>query len=491
VDCIGDIREALPDDAAFWDLRHRVIWQHLQKAYDEKKSADIVLVMESLRASGELDQVGGLAFLTTLPDNVPSAHNLPSYLDVVKERWQMRRMISACAQTVSELMDSDQTKSVGDLLAGGESRVQAAGELRVTANEQTMKMVVCDVAANVLEKFERGKKFRIGPQTGFNYVDNILPGLAPGQLIVIAARPRTGKSAFIMQTAEHIALVEKEPVAIFSLEMTSRSLGLRQIFQKAGADLTKFLNGFLLEADVNRLTLAAATLAQAPIIIDESPRISLEDLEVRARRMKRKYGTKVFFVDYFQLMFCRNSKQQWSKSDELAYISMRLKALAKELEVPIVLCAQMNRQIEQDFNRRPRLADLKDTGQLEQDADVVAFLWKAPIDMSNDKQRARIQEILAHLSSVPADWRKLDELSDEGKPWKHYLTIVTCTIEKQREGRSGEDAAMVLIRPWVRFVDAYTPPRPPKEKKEAQAEENLPSSQDGQEEQQQQQEELM
>jgi hypothetical protein len=111
--------------------------------------------------------------------------------------------------------------------------------------------------------------------------------------------------------------------------------------------------------------------------------------------------------------------------------------------------------------------------------------------MSNDKQRARIQEILAHLSSVPADWRKLDELSDEGKPWKHYLTIVTCTIEKQREGRSGEDAAMVLIRPWVRFVDAYTPPRPPKEKKEAQAEENLPSSQDGQEEQQQQQEELM
>src|SRR6185437_9284430 len=194
---------------------------------------------------------------------------------------------------------------------------------------------IVEVHDQVLSKFRRGVKFSIGPTTGFNYLDNILPGLGKGQLIVEAARPRTGKTAKMMQTAEHVAGVCKVPVAVFSLEMTSVSLGTRAIFQRAGSDITKFMNGFMSDSDVQKLTLAGTQLSKLPIHIDESSRMAIEDLEIRARRLVRSYGVGVIFIDYFQLLYVRNRNRQWSKSDELAECSMRLKGLAKELNIPI------------------------------------------------------------------------------------------------------------------------------------------------------------
>jgi replicative DNA helicase len=277
----------------------------------------------------------------------------------------------------------------------------------------------------------------------------------PGQFITLAARPGAGKSAMAMMIAEHLALAQKLPVGFVSLEMSARSLGLREVFQHAGADLTKFLNGFLIDQQINSLTEAVVALRKAPIWIDESPRMAIEDLEVRARRMKRAHDIQLLVIDYFQLLYSRNPRAQWSKSDELANISMRLKALAKELHIPILVCAQMNRQIEQDANRRPRLADLKDTGQLEQDSDVVIFLWKPVVTFEPGPSRRRLEAVIARVP-VEAAW-KTWENNEEGHNWRQYLSVINATVEKQREGRSGVDALMVFIKPWTRFVDAYTP----------------------------------
>ncbi|MBF8281286.1 MAG: replicative DNA helicase [Anaerolineales bacterium] len=452
-DALCDALEALPESQAFYDARHQCIFETLRGMQRDQVAVDLITLPVRLQQGGVLEEVGGLAYLAGLQDATPSAANLPYYLGIVREKHTLRRWLALCAETTARIWQD--TPAVEDLSASISTALFKLCEAGQSAGERLFKAVLADVQEQVLDKFQRGVKHKIGPMTGFNYLDNILPGFAPGQLIVEAARPRTGKSAKLMQTAEYIAAVEKLPVAVFSLEMSATSLGTRAVFQRAGADLTKFLNGFMADADVQKLASAAMDLCGLPLFIDESPRLAIEDLEIRARRMKRQHGIGIFFIDYFQLLFVRNRHKQWSKSDELAECSMRLKALARELKTPIYVAAQMNRQIEQETNRRPRLADLRDTGQLEQDADVVMFLWKPDITtetwVGNDSKPGKIADILPRVP-VPETWR-------QKAGWKKNLAIVECTVEKQREGRSGEDATLVFIKPWTRFVDAYRPPR--------------------------------
>lgn len=447
-DCVGDAVEALHGDAsAFYDARHQSIFNALAGLHNERAPIDLISVQAKLKAGDLLEQIGGIAYLNECLDATPSAANLPYYLEQVREQHQLRKWIQLCINTVAEIYD--QKSKVEELTAKISTELFKLCEDGQRSSEKPMREVIADVHLNVLDKFVRGRKYKIGPQTGFNYLDNILPGLGKGQLIVLAARPRTGKSAMMMQTAEWIAGVEKIPVAVFSLEMTATSLGTRAIFQRAGADLTHFLNGFMSETDVQKLVGAGDQLMKMPLYIDESPRLAIEDLEIRARRLVRRHHIGVIFIDYFQLLYVRNRHRQWSKSDELAECSMRLKGMAKELQVPIYLCAQMNREIEKETHRRPRLSDLRDTGQLEQDADVIMFLWKP--DVSSDAWKTRIADILPRVP-VPDPWKGERE-------WKRHLAMVTCTVEKQREGRSGEDAALVFIKPWTRFVDAFRPPK--------------------------------
>jgi replicative DNA helicase len=448
-ECIGDALLKFRGNEVFYDLRHGTIWHHIVACYEAKIAVDVIVLHQRLRAANMLEEVGGLAFLAKLPDAVPSVANLAYYLDQVFEKFMIRKLIATCTDVVSKAYACE--GEVMELMGEALRDLTVVSEAALPSTEKTMHAVMCDVSENVLEKFRRGIKMKLGPQTGFNYLDNIVPGFQGGQLIVEAARPRTGKSAKMMQVAEHIALVEKIPVALFSLEMTARSLGARAVFQRAGADYTKFCNGFMVEADVQRLMSAGVNLSKAPIHIDESSRMCIEDFEVRARRLVRNKGVGIIFVDYFQLLYVRNAKRQWSKSDELAEVSMRLKGLAKELNVPIYLAAQMNRQIEQDVNRRPRLSDLRDTGQLEQDADMVFFLWK-PQPPEDESKLLRVLENVP----VPGEWKTIGPNKD-GRKWSHYLSLVTCTVEKQREGRSGEDSLMVFIKPWTRFVDAFKP----------------------------------
>lgn len=466
-------------EETFYDPRRQAIYGAMLEFYRDRKPFDLLLLQQKLKDKNLLDAVGGFGYLAGLTEKAGTAGHIGPYAQIVWEKYLLRKLVRTCSDVLARAYEHE--GEVDQLFDEVETNIVRVSEERDTSREQNFQEVIQDVVENVIEKFRRGVKFKLGPQTGFNYLDNILPGFGRGQLIVMAARPRTGKSAWLMQTAEHIALNEREwisdpsgelddegnpkmmpirvPVAVFSLEMTSRSLGARAMFQRAGCDITKFYNGFMSDQDIQKLTNAAGKLCSmnTTLFIDESPRMTIEDLEVRMRRMKRRYGIKVFFVDYFQLLYMRKTRQGFSRTEELAEISMRLKSLAKELDVPIVLLAQMNRQIEQDANRRPRLSDLRDTGQLEQDADVVMFLWKP--DIKNDSWQERIQKILFNLpGEIPMEWRHLEKPAG-GVKWDKNLAIVTCTVEKQREGRSGEDAALVFVKPWTRFVDAYRAPK--------------------------------
>lgn len=458
-ECLGDAREALPDSAAFYDMRHRVVFEMILELDAAHAPIDSATVYARLVERGMAEQIGGSGALFELENAAPSPAGIGYWLQTMRDKFLLRRWIGFCTQTAGQLYETG--PDVDAVLAAVSADLFKLCEGGIVAVEKSMAAVMADVQEEYFDKFRRGVKRRVGPQTGFNYLDNILPGLAPGQLILIAARPRTGKSAIIMQWAEYIAGAEQIPVGIFSLEMTSRALGARAVFERGGADMTKFLNGFMSDADVQALVNAQIILSRLPITFDESPSLSIEDLEIRARRMVRRHKLGVIFIDYFQLLWSRNKTRGWNSQDELAHCSKRLKALARELKIPIVVCAQMNREIEKETHRRPRLSDLRDTGQLEQDADVVMFLWKP--DVSSGKWQKELGRILPRVPCIPAEWRGTEEKRQDKQGrllvryagWQKNLQVVTCTVEKQREGRSGEDATLVFIKPWTRFVDAY------------------------------------
>lgn len=451
-ECLDEAQDALTRDGyEFYDLRHRTIWAALAELRARGSAIDVITLQTLLKDAGTLEQVGGLQYLAALPDAVPSAANLGHYLAILCEKYTVRRWLAYCAEAQSRFYEhTGPLETLTSELAAGLFRLCEAGH---ASTDQTFAEVLADVQAEYLDTFRRGVKRHIGPQTGFNYVDNTIQGFAPGDLAVIASRPGTGKSAMMMQMAEFHAGVCRAPVGIFSLEMTSRALGARALFQRGGADMTKFVNGFASDDDIQKLTAARVALAKLPIIFNQSPDLAIEDLEIRARRLVHRHGLKVLFLDYFQLLYSRNKQRNWNTNDELGYCSKRLKALARTLQVPIIVLAQMNREIEKEAHRRPRASDLRDTGQLEQDADIIMFLWK-PILTAGEGElkeswKKKLQDILPRVP-CPVDWKT---------DWKKHLAMVTLGIEKNREGRSGPevDAALVFIKPWTRFVDAYTP----------------------------------
>lgn len=443
-ECLDRARELIHQPQAFYDLRHQTLWAVLLELHDNRSPIDAITVMQRLKELNSLEAVGGAPYLSALANSMATHLHVEGYAEIVRQKFNLRRWLALSGEIASRIYEEPDTD---ELVSEISAQVFGLCEAQQRKTEKTMSDVMADVTEHHLDKFQRGKKHKIGPMTGFNYLDNILPGLGKGQLIVLAARPRTGKSAMLMQWVEHVTLVEKLPTAFFSLEMTATSLGARAVFQRGGADFTKFLNGFMSEEDIQKLTSAIIALGPAAIVIDDSPSISIEDLEIRARRLVRQKSVAVIFVDYFQLLYVRQRHSRWNTNDEMAHISKRLKALARELKIPIVVAAQMNREIEKETHRRPRLSDLRDTGQLEQDADVVMFLWKP--NVSSDRQKKRISHILPRMP-VPEAWRP-------EKGWQKNLAAVTCTVEKQREGRSGEDADLMFIKPWTRFVDAWRP----------------------------------
>jgi replicative DNA helicase len=421
-ECMGECVEKFKSGAdVFYDLRHQTIFSTLVEMYDSREAIDVITLQQRLKNKQLLEEVGGIPYLATLPDAVPSAANLSYYLDIVQEKFLLRKMIHTCTEVVGRVYDFE--GEVDALLDEVERDILRISESRVQSHTNTIKDLV-KKAINTIEDFHQRQGALTGIGTGFTDLDKMTSGFHGGEMIVIAARPSMGKTSLAMNIAEHVSIESKLPVGVFSLEMTSESLVLRMLCSRSRVNLRNVRDGFLAERDFPKLTGAAGKLANSPLFIDDSSALSILQLRAKARRMFQQYGIKLFVIDYLQLLHS-TSRRAENRQQEIADISSGIKALAKELNVPVIVLSQLNREIEREKGRPPRLSDLRESGAIEQDADVVALLYK-PKAGDDDEMVPTAEE-----EAVP----------------------VNLLLAKQRNGPTG-DVNLTFLKPYTRFESA-------------------------------------
>ena len=406
----------------FYDLRHQTIYEKLVEMYDTKQAIDLITLQQKLKDQQMLEGVGGLAYLASLPDAVPSAANLSFYVEIVREKHILRRMIRTCTDVVGRVYEHE--GEVDSLLDEVERDILQISEARVESTSLAIKDVV-HAAINRIEEYHQRQGMLTGLSTGFTDLDKMTSGLHGGEMIVIAARPSMGKTSLAMNIAEAVAVDQKLPVGVFSLEMTSESLVLRMLCSRSRVNLRSIREGFLAERDFPKLTGAAGKLANSPLFIDDSAGLSILQLRAKARRMWQQHGIKLFVIDYLQLLHS-TARRAENRQQEIADISNGVKALAKELNVPVIVLSQLNRELEKDKNRKPRLSDLRESGAIEQDADLVGLLYK-PNSGDDEEGGGGGQE----QEAVP----------------------VNLLIAKQRNGPTG-DVCLTFLKTYTRFESA-------------------------------------
>jgi replicative DNA helicase len=423
-ECMGECIEKLKDDGqqVFYDLRHQTIYEALATMYDAREAVDIITLQQKLKDKQLLEQIGGIAYLSQLQDSVPSAANLSYYLEIIQEKFLLRRMIATCTDVVGRVYDYE--GDVETLLDEVEKEILRINESRAQSSTATVKELVGKAILTVENYFGRQGTLN-GLGTGFPDLDRMTDGLHGQEMIVIAARPSMGKTSLAMNIVEHVVLEQNLPAGVFSLEMSAESLVLRMLCSIARVNLRSIREGFMSEADFPKLTSAAGRLAKAKLLIDDTAGLSILDLRARARRMHQQHGVKLFVIDYLQLLHSTSRRSQDNRQQEIADISSGIKALAKELKVPVLVLSQLNRELEKDKSRKPRLSDLRESGAIEQDADVVGLLYKPNAGDDED--------------GVPAE-------EADGLP-------VNLLIAKQRNGPTG-DINLTFLKSYTRFESA-------------------------------------
>ena len=394
----------------FYRDDHRRIFRHIARLIELNRPADVVTVGESIEASEDKDRTGGAAYLAALSQATPSAANIRRYAELVRERSVQRRL----TQVASEIADSaynTQGKEIAQLLDEAESRIFQIAESRARREHglQDIKPVLARVFEKVDNLYHQGNASNItGVPTGFNDLDDRTAGLQPGDLIIVAGRPSMGKTAFSLNIAEHVAVNDGLPVAVFSMEMSAAQLAMRMLGSIGQVDQHKLRTGRLKDDEWSRLTDAMSKLHDAPIHIDETGALTALELRARARRLKRQYSKLgLIVVDYLQLMSA--STQGENRATELSEISRSLKAMAKELEVPVVALSQLNRAVDSRPDRRPVMSDLRESGAIEQDADVIMFIYREVVykpDLPED-QRGIAEVIIGKQRNGPIGTVKL------------------------------------------------------------------------------------
>ncbi len=419
---LGECVEKLKDDGqlAFYDLRHQTIYETLASMFNSRMPVDLITVQQNLKNRQLLDQVGGIAYLSQLQDAVPSAANLSYYLEIVREKYLLRKLITTCSGVVGKVFDYE--GEVESLLDEVEKEILRVNESRSQTNLIPVNTLVHEAIATIENYFSRNGQLG-GLATGFMDLDKMTDGLHGGEMIVIAARPSRGKTSLGMNIAEHVALELKLPVGVFSLEMSSASLVLRMMCSLARVNLRSIREGFMSESDFPKLTNAAGRLSAAKLYIDDTAGLSILQLRARARRLAQQHGVKLFVIDYLQLLNSTSQRAKENRQQEIADISSGIKALAKELNVPVIVLAQLNREIEKDKNRKPRMSDLRESGSIEQDADLIGLLYKPDSD------------------------------EDEVAPVESDGLPVSLVIAKQRNGPTG-DVPLTFLKPYTRFESA-------------------------------------
>ena len=389
-------------DADFYRADHRQIYRHISVLIEGNKPADALTVAESLERSGKLEEVGGQAYLGSLAVNTPSAANIRRYAEIVRERAIMRRLAEVGTE-ITESVFSPLGRSAKELLDNAEKQVFAIAEAGARGQQgfREIQPLLTEVVERIDTLYKRDNPSDVtGIPTGFTDLDRMTSGLQPGDLIVVAGRPSMGKTAFALNVAEHVALVEKMPAAIFSMEMSGTQLVMRMLGSVGRLDQHKVRTGRLADEDWRRLTDAVGKLNEAPIHIDETAALNALELRARTRRLHRQYGRLgLIVVDYLQLMSA--SAQGENRATEISEISRSLKALAKELNVPVMALSQLNRALEQRPNKRPVMSDLRESGALEQDADVILFIYRDEVYNPDSPEKGKAEVIISKQRNGP------------------------------------------------------------------------------------------
>jgi len=374
-DAINRVLEMLtPED--FYRESHRKIFQAMMKLSDTREPCDLITMTDMLKKAGELEEVGGAAYLATLVDYVPTAANIAYYCKMVKEKSTNRKLISVATEIVSR--GYDEQADVEELLDKAQKEIYEISENKSRPQYVPVQAVLKE-AFNILKNLHDQKEHVTGVPTGYVDLDHKTAGFQPGNLIIIAARPSMGKTTLALNIAQYASAESKKkvPSVIFSLEMGKEELVMRFLASIARVDFGRMRTGHFHDSDWPRLTRAAGILHDAKIFIDDSPSISVLELRSKARRLKSEHDIGLVIVDYLQLM--RGGANPESRQQEISEISRALKGLAKELNVPVVALSQLNRELEKRADKRPMMSDLRESGAIEQDADVIMFVYREAV----------------------------------------------------------------------------------------------------------------
>ncbi|MDA8362717.1 MAG: replicative DNA helicase [Gammaproteobacteria bacterium] len=374
----------------FYRKEHRLIFRAVATLCDASSPADVVTVSEWLEKNGELEAAGGLSYLGQLANNTPSAANIVAYADIVRERAILRSLIRA-ANTIGDSAFNPEGRNAAELLDYAEKHILDISEHGVHRRGGFLPLkTLLTKAVDRIDQLFRSDSPITGVPTGFSDLDAMTSGLQAGDLVIVAGRPSMGKTSLAMNIAENASVGQKLPVAVFSMEMPGEQLAMRMMSSLGRINAHKVRTGKLDDDDWPRLTSAIGLLADAPMFIDDTPALTPLELRSRARRLKREHGLGLIVVDYLQLMQSPESGE--NRATEISAITRSLKSLAKELNVPLIAMSQLNRSLEQRPNKRPVMSDLRESGAIEQDADVIFFIYRDEVynEDSQDKGTAEI-----------------------------------------------------------------------------------------------------
>lgn len=397
-EAIAEVQEILqPDD--FYREAHRIVYEAMVQLQNNDEVVDLVTLTEQLRKSEQLDKIGGLAFITQLANAVPTAANVVYHAKIVKEKAELRSLINA-ATAIASAAYEDNT-DVENIMDDAEKKILAVANRQNGGAFESMKSIVMRTFERINVLYE-SKGGLTGISSGFKDLDKLTAGLQKSDLILVAARPSMGKTAFTLNIASYVG-THGGKVAFFSLEMSKEQLMQRMLCAEGGIDATKLRTGQLDTPEWNKLVHVADTLSRAPIYIDDTAGITVMELRSKARRLKAEHGLDLIIIDYLQLMQGRPSKNGDNRQQEISEISRSLKALARELDVPVIALSQLSRSVESRQIKKPMLSDLRESGSLEQDADIVMFLYREDYYDKDTENKNITDIIVAKHRNGPVD----------------------------------------------------------------------------------------
>lgn len=379
-------------EADLYRRDHRIIFNIMQHLFSKNSPVDVLTVSAELKAREQLDDAGGEIYLFELAKNIPSAANIGAYADIVRERSVLRQLITSCNEICGDAFNPN-GQSVIELLDTAERKIFTIAEQGARGEGPASIKTLLTEAVEHIDMLYRSDEALTGAPSGFHDLDEMTSGLQSSELIIVAGRPSMGKTAFAMNVAEHVAVEAKKPVLVFSMEMSGASLAMRLMSSLGRIDQHKVRTGKLEDYDWESLTEALGKLSEAPIFIDDTAALSPAELRSRARRVAKEHDIGLIVIDYLQLMHVPGIKD--NRTLEISTISRSLKALAKELNVPVMALSQLNRGLEQRADKRPVMSDLRESGAIEQDADLIAFIYRDEVYHEDTRDKGIAEIIIA------------------------------------------------------------------------------------------------